>query len=150
MAEFNTYLNFPGNTEEAFNFYRSVFGGEFQAVMRFGDMPGCDGAPIAESDKEKIMHISLPVGKGNYLMGTDSLESMGQKLAFGNNAYICISPDTREDSDRLFASLTAGGRVETPLADMPWGGYFGCGTDKFGVQWMIHHDSTGGQSGSGK
>ena len=144
MAEFNTYLNFPGNTEEAFNFYKSVFGGEFQAVMRFGDMPGCDEAPIGEADKSKIMHIALPVGKGNMLMGTDSLESMGQTLSFGNNSYICISPETREDSDRLFNGLTDGGKVETPMADMPWGGYFGSGADKFGVQWMIHFDGSGG------
>lgn len=144
MAEFNTYLNFPGNTEEAFNFYKSVFGGEFQAVMRFGDMPGCGEVTISEADKDKIMHIALPVGSGNMLMGTDSLESMGQKLSFGNNSYICISPETRDEANRMFTSLTEGGHVETPMADMPWGGYFGCGADRFGVRWMIHFDKNGG------
>lgn len=137
MATFNPYLNFPGNTEEAFNFYKSVLGGEFQAVMRFGDGPDCDEMKIPDVDKNKIMHIALPIGDGNMLMGTDALESLGQTLTTGNNFYICISPDSREEADRLFAELSDGGKVEMPLQDMFWGDYFGCASDKFGVQWMI-------------
>lgn len=143
MSQFNPYLNFPGNTEEAFNFYKSVFGGEFQAVMRFGEMEGCD--EMAEAEKSKIAHIALPVGEGNMLMGTDSLESFGQKLNFGNNYYICISPDSREEADRIFGSLSDGGKVEMPMTDMSWG-YFGSFADKFGAQWMIVFDSKGGGS----
>ncbi len=143
MSQFNPYLNFPGNTEDAFNFYKSVFGGEFLAVLRFGEMPGgCD--ELAEADKSKIAHIALPVGEGNILMGTDSVESMGQKLSFGNNMYICISPDSREEADRLFQSLADGGKVEMSMTDMPWGGYFGSFTDQFGAQWMLHYDANGG------
>jgi PhnB protein len=142
MSQFNPYLNFPGNTEEAFNFYKSVFGGEFQALVRFSEMEGC--GEIAEADKGKIAHVALPVGDGNMLMGTDSLESFGQKLTFGNNAYICITPDTREDADHLFGSLSDAGKIEMPMTDMPWGGYFGSFTDKFGAQWMLHYDKNGG------
>lgn len=142
MSQFNSYLNFPGNTEEAFNFYKSVFGGEFQAVMRFGEMEGCGEIP--EAEKSKIAHVALPVGNGSMLMGTDSLESMGQKINFGNNYYICITPDSRDDADRLFGSLSGGGKIEMPMTDMPWGGYFGSFTDKFGAQWMLHYDTNGG------
>ena len=139
MTAMNPYLNFAGNTEEAFNFYKSIFGGEFSALMRFRDMPGCDGpdAQIKEADLDKIMHVSLPIGNGNMLMATDSLESMGQKLTQGNNYYIALSPKTREEADRLFNGLSEGGRVEMPMADAFWGDYFGCFADKFGVQWMI-------------
>lgn len=143
MSQFNPYLNFPGNTEEAFNFYKSVFGGEFAMVMRFGDMEEC--GEIEESEKNKIAHIALPVGEGNILMGTDSLESFGQKLNFGNNYYICISPDSRDDADRVFGSLSDGGKVEMPMTDMSWG-YFGSFADKFGAQWMIVFDPNEGGS----
>lgn len=137
MAAFNPYLNFPGTTEEAFNFYKSIFGGEFLALMRFGEGPGCDEMQISDADKNKIMHIALPIGNGNILMATDSLESLGQKLTLGNNYYICISPDSREEADRLFAGLSDGGNVEMPLQDVFWGDYFGSTADRFGVQWMI-------------
>lgn len=143
MSEFNPYLNLPGNTEEAFNFYKSVFGGEFAGFMRFGEM---GGEGLSEEDKNKIMHVALPVGKGNILMGTDAIEAHGQKPSFGNYISICISPDSREESDRLFAALSEGGKVETPMTDMPWGGYFGNMADKFGVLWMIHHDNKEGSS----
>ncbi|MDM7921316.1 MAG: VOC family protein [Pyrinomonadaceae bacterium] len=142
MSSFNPYLNFPGTTEEAFNFYRSAFGGEFERVMRFGEMPGCDESPISEADKSKIMHIALPIGNGTMLMGTDSLESMGQKLTMGNNYYISISPESKEEADRLFTSLSDGGTVEMPMADTFWGSYFGCFADKYGVRWMIDHATT--------
>jgi PhnB protein len=138
MTAVNPYLNFNGNTEEAFNFYKSVFGGEFQALMRFGDNPGC--AEIAEADKSKIMHIALPIGNGTILMATDALESMGQKLSVGNNFYICLSPASKEEADRLFNGLSADGKVEMPLQDMFWGDYFGSLADRFGVQWMVSYN----------
>jgi PhnB protein len=139
MTTVNPYLNFNGNTEEAFNFYRSVFGGEFLTVMRFKDNPQCDG--ISEADKDKVMHIALPIGSGTILMATDALESLGQKLTFGNNLYIALAPETREEAARLFNGLSAGGKVEMPLQDMFWGGYFGSFTDKFGVRWMVNQSN---------
>lgn len=141
MSSFNPYLNFAGNTEEAFSFYKSVFGGEFSGIMRFGDMPGCDETPITDADKGKIMHIALPIGNGTTLMATDSLESMGQKLTQGNNFYICVSPDNKAEADRLFNSLSKDGKVEMPLNDTFWGAYFGCFADKYGVQWMINYEN---------
>ena len=138
MSAINPYLNFNGNTEEAFNFYKSVFGGEFMALMRFKDNAEC--AQMAESDKDRIMHIALPIGNGNVLMGTDALESMGQKLTFGNNFYICLSPESKEEAERLFNGLSAGGKIEMPLQDMFWGAYYGSFADKFGVQWMVNYD----------
>jgi PhnB protein len=140
MAQINPYLNFNGNTEEAFNFYKSVFGGEFATVMRFGEGPGCDQMPIAESDKDKIMHIALPIGNDNVLMATDALESMGQKLTEGNNYSISISADSKDEADKLFNGLADGGKVEMPLADAFWGAYFGMLQDKFGVRWMVNYD----------
>jgi PhnB protein len=138
MAAINPYLNFNGNTEDAFNFYKSVFGGEFLALMRFKDNAEC--AQMAESDKDRIMHIALPIGNGNVLMGTDALESMGQKLTFGNNFYICLSPESKEESERLFNGLSAGGKIEMPLQDMFWGAYYGSFADKYGVQWMVNFE----------
>lgn len=138
MTAVSPYLNFNGNTEEAFNFYKSVFGGEFLAVMRFKDNPQC--AEMADADKQRIMHIALPIGGGTVLMATDSLESLGQKLTVGNNFYICISPDSKEEADRLFNGLSEGGKVEVQIQDMFWGAYWGSFADKFGVQWMINYD----------
>ena len=137
MASINPYLNFNGNTEEAFNFYKSVFGGEFLSLMRFKDNPDC--GQMSESDKERIMHIALPIGKSDAIMATDSLESMGQKLTIGNNFYIALAPDSKEEAERLFNGLSAGGKIELPLQDMFWGAYFGSFTDKFGVQWMVNY-----------
>ena len=138
MTAINPYLNFNGNTEEAFNFYKSVFGGEFLALMRFKDNAGCGAIP--ESEKERIMHVALPIGNGAVLMGTDALESMGQKLTFGNNFYICINPESKEEADRLFNGLSAGGKIEMAMQDMFWGAYWGSFADKFGVQWMVNYD----------
>ena len=134
----HTYLNFPGNAEEAFEFYRSVFGGEFASVVRFKDMP-MEGASIPKQDEDKLMHIGLPIGDGQMLMATDILASLGQELTQGNNAYISIHPDSREEADRLFNALSAGGDVEMPIGDQPWGDYYGSFTDKFGVRWMINY-----------
>jgi PhnB protein len=139
MYAVNPYLNFQGNTEEAFNFYKSVFGGEFVSVVRFKDM-NQDGKISAE-DENKIMHIALPIGKTTLLMATDSLESMGQKVNMGNNSYLNVGTATKEEADRLFNELSAGGKVEMPMADMPWGDYFGAFADKFGLQWMITYNS---------
>jgi PhnB protein len=141
MAQLNPYLNFPGNTEEAFNFYKSVFGGEFSAVMRFGETPGCDEMELKEEEKSKIMHISLPIGD-SILMATDALESMGQKLEFGNNTHINVSPDSKEDADEFFNGLAEGGTVNMPIQDMFWGDYWGSLTDKFGVNWMVNYIQT--------
>lgn len=138
MATFNPYLNFNGNTEEAFNFYRSVFGGEFAMVMRFRDAPGCENMPPEALDK--IMHIALPVGNGNMLMGTDSLESLGQKLVQGNNHYFMLSVSGREEADDIFARLSVGGKIEMPLQETFWGSYYGSFTDQFGIQWMIDYE----------
>jgi PhnB protein len=145
MASINPYLNFNGKTVEAFNFYKSVFGGEFATVMRFRDIPqseGCNGMTVPENELDKIMHIALPIGKGNVLMATDGLESMamGQKFTQGNNFSISVSADSREEADRLFNGLSEGGKVEMPLADAFWGAYFGMLQDKFGIDWMISHD----------
>lgn len=130
-----TYLNFNGNTEEVFEFYKSVFGGEFSSLIRFRDMP-MEGSTVPEADLGKIMHISLPIGDSS-LMASDSLESIGMKLDQGNNAYIMVIPDTKEEADRIFNALSAGGEIEMPLSAQPWGDYFGSFHDKFGVMWMF-------------
>lgn len=142
MTTVSTYLNFPRNTEEAFNFYRSIFGGEFTrgGIARFGDIPAMEGAPpIAESDKNLVMHIELPIAGGRHvLMWTDAPESMGFKLNMGNNVHINIEPDTKEETRKLFDLLSDGGTITMELQDMFWGSYYGSCTDKFGVQWMFN------------
>ena len=138
MPSLNPYLNFNGNTEEAFNFYKSVFGGEFASLERFKNTP--EAARMPEGDKNKIMHIALPVGKDNMLMATDVLESMGQQLTVGNNFSISVNADSKEEADRLFNGLSAGGKVELEMQKTFWGSYFGMFSDKFGIQWMISHN----------
>lgn len=139
MARTSTYLNFNGNTEEAFEFYRSVFGGEFiGGISRMGEVPGPEGAPpMPEAQRNLVMHVALPILGGHYLMGTDATEEMGFQLIFGNNSFINLEPDTRAETERLFAGLAAGGAISMPLQDMFWGDYFGSCTDRFGVQWMF-------------
>ena len=138
MTKFNPYLNFQGHTEQAFNFYKSIFGGEFASVVRFKDLP-MEGVSIPKEAENKIMHIGLPIGKEQMLMGTDALESLGQKLVQGNSVRISIHPDSKEDADRLFTGLSEGGKIEMPIADQPWGDYYGQFQDKFGVHWMINY-----------
>lgn len=140
MARTSTYLNFLRNTEVAFQFYRSVFGGDFTGgVARFSDIPAQEGAPkLADADKNLVMHIELPILGGHVLMGTDAPESMGFKVNFGNNVHISLEPDTRTETDRLFKALSEGGKVTMPLQDMFWGAYFGSCIDKFSVQWMFN------------
>jgi PhnB protein len=139
MASTGTYLNFARNTEEAFNFYRSAFGTEFSApISRFGEIPPQEGMPpMADADKNLVMHIELPIVGGHKLMGTDAPESMGFKVNFGNNVHISLRPDTREETKRLFEKLSVGGTVTMELQDMFWGDYFGSCTDKYGVNWMV-------------
>lgn len=140
MARTSTYLNFPRQTEEVFNFYRSVFGGEFTGgIHRFSEVPPQEGAPaMSDDDKNLVMHIELPILGGHVLMGTDAPESMGFKVNPGNNMYINLEPDTRAEADEFFSKLSAGGRVEMPLQEMFWGAYYGSFTDKFGIQWMVN------------
>ena len=139
MAQVNTYLNFKRETERAFNFYRSVFGGEFRGgIHRFKDVPPSpDQPPLNEADKDLVMHVALPILGGHVLMGTDAPESMGFQLTQGNNVYINLQTDTRQETDRLFKALSVNGKVEMPLQDMFWGDYFGCLSDQFGIHWMF-------------
>lgn len=139
MVTLNPYLNFDGNTEEAFHFYKSVFGGEFiGGISRFKDAP--EGGGVPEKDQDKIMHIALPIGKGNMLMGTDVLESMEQKLIAGNNFSLSLNVDNKAEADKLFGALSAGGETTMPMGQTSWG-YFGMCTDKFGIQWMVNYDN---------
>lgn len=140
MARVSTYLNFPRCTDEAFQFYRAVFGTELAGpVARFRDCPASpDQTPLAEADKDLVMHVELPILGGHVLMGTDGPESMGFAVTAGNNVHINLEPDTRRETARLFDALAAGGTVEVPLQDMFWGGYFGSLTDRFGIRWMFN------------
>ncbi|MDB5161231.1 MAG: hypothetical protein JWO96_611 [Candidatus Saccharibacteria bacterium] len=141
MARVSTYLNFPRNTEEAFNFYKSVFGTEFEGeIMRMSAVPPQEGQPpLSEEDKNLVVHIELPILAGHVLMGTDAPESMDFKLKQGNNIHIMLEPDSREETDKLFASLSEGGEVTMQLQDMFWGDYFGSCTDKYGINWMFNY-----------
>lgn len=138
MATFHPYLNFAGNTEEAFNFYKSVFGGEFITLMRFKDIPGGELPPGTE---DKIMHISLAIGGGTVLMATDAIESMGQHLIPGNNSYIYIKAETKDEATSLYGLLSSGGKIEMELQDQFWGDYYGAFADKFGTNWMISFEN---------
>jgi len=141
MAQVSTYLNFPRNTEEAFNYYKSVFGGEFggTGIARFSDVRAQEGMPpMPDEDKNLIMHIELPILGGHVLMATDAPESMGFNVVFGNNCYINLEPDTKSETKKLFDDLSAGGIVTMELQDMFWGAYYGSCMDKFGVNWMFN------------
>ena len=140
MARVSTYINCPGTTEQAFLFYKSVFGGEFNGrVARFRDIPPHPGQPpMAEADLDLVVHIELPILGGHVLMGTDAPESMGFTVKVGNNMHINLEPDTRAEAERLFNGLSAGGTVDMPLQDMFWGAYFGSFTDRFGIHWMVN------------
>jgi PhnB protein len=142
MARVNTYLNFVRNTEEAFNHYKTVFGGEFiePGISRFGDIPQTDGMlPLPDADKKLVMHVSLSILGGHTIMGTDAPESMGFKLNPGNNVFISLEPDTKEETERLFKALSDGGKVTMELQDTFWGAYYGSCTDKFGINWMFNY-----------
>ena len=135
MATINPHINFNGNAEEAFNFYKSVFGGEFATIVRLKDLSSPE-FPVAENDANKIMHIALPIGK-NMLMANDVPESMGRVNENENRSKIAISAESREEADKLFNGLSAGGTVEMPMDDSPWNSYFGMFRDKFGIEWMV-------------
>jgi len=136
MALINPYIHFNGNAEEAFTFYKSVFGGEFTTIMRYKDLSSPEH-PVAENDANRLMHIVLPIGKSNVLMGSDVLDIMGQVTENDNRNTISISAESREEADKLFNGLSEGGKIEMPIADGPLGSYFGMFADKYGIQWMV-------------
>lgn len=139
----NPYLTFQGNCEDAFNFYRSVFGGEFPYVGRFKDMPPMEGQPpLSEATGNMIMHISLPIGNGTILMGSDSSEEFGHVTNVGNNFSIMLNTKSREEADRLYQSLSEGGRANMPMNQTFWGSYFGMLIDKYNIQWMVSYDES--------
>jgi PhnB protein len=138
MAQINPHINFNGNAEEAFNFYKSVFGGEFSTIMRFKDLSSPE-FPVAEKEANKIMHIALPIGS-NVLMANDVPEIMGRTNENENRSKISISAESKEEADRLFTGLSKGGKVEMPIGNSPWGSYFGMFRDKYGIEWMVDFD----------
>jgi PhnB protein len=139
MSRVCTYLNFMGETEEAFNFYSSIFGTEITGeIARMGDMPSGPGAPeLPHAEKKLVAHVELPILAGHVLMGTDMLGSMGHQLKVGNNVTICLEPDSRAETDRLYAALSDGGSESTDMQQMPWA-YWGCSLDRFGIRWMFN------------
>ncbi len=139
MAQINPHINFNGNAEEAFNFYKSVFGGEFAKIMRFKDLSSAE-YPVPESEANKIMHIALPIGN-SMLMANDVPEIMGRTNENENRSKIVISAESKEEADKLFNGLSVGGQIEMPISDSPWGTYFGMFRDKYGIEWMIDFDS---------
>jgi PhnB protein len=139
MASINPYIHFNGNAEEAFTFYQSVFGGEFAALVRYKDMKFV-GAPNNELEAEKIMHVALPIGKHNVLMGSDTPQQMGTHNEMENRSKISISAESKEEADALYIGLSKEGQIEMPIQDSPWGSYFGMFRDKFGIEWMVDYD----------
>lgn len=140
MAQINPYIHFNGNAEEAFTFYKSVFGADFAMVIRFKDLPNSEH-PIPESEAEKIMHIALPIGETDLLMASDTPEFMGKHNENETRSKISISADSKEEAEQLFNGLSAGGTIEVPISDSPWGSYFGMLRDKYGIEWMVDYDS---------
>ena len=138
MATINPYINFNGNAEEAFTFYKSVVGGEFEKITRFTDLSSPE-FPVAENEADKIMYIALPIGK-NILIANDVPESMGRVNENENRSKISISAESKEEADKLFNGLSAGGKVEMPIEDSPWGSYFGMFRDKYGIEWTVDFD----------
>jgi PhnB protein len=140
MKSTNPYLNFNGRTEEAFNFYRSVLGGEFSMFQRFKDMPEMPGAPKVDTrDKNKILHVSLALKNGVVIMGSDALESHGQKVIFGNSMHISIDAESEAEAEKLFKGLSSGGKITMPLQKMFWGALYASFADKYGINWMISY-----------
>jgi PhnB protein len=141
MSKVSIYLNFQGKTEEAFNFYKSVFNTEFSApIMYMKDIPSQPGMPeLPANEKNAVMHVALPILGGVQIMGTDMLESMGHKLQVGNNTTINLEPDTKEETDRLFKALSDGASDVAPMMDQFWGAYWGCCLDKYGIRWMFNY-----------
>lgn len=142
MALINPYLNFGGNCEAAFNFYKSIFGGEFTDFQRFNEVPGESGDELPAGEGEWIMHVALPIGQGTVLMGSDRTSRMGEVI-IGNNVQISIQTDSDAETKRLFNGLSAGGQVTMPLEETFWGARFGMCVDKFGIHWMVNQDTSG-------
>lgn len=143
MKSVNCYLTFNGNCEEAFEFYRSVLGGEFLSINRFKDMPPQEGMPpIPEEMGNQLMHVTLPVGRNTVLMGSDAGGEWAPRIIEGNNFSLSISTDSREEADRIFAGLSEGGTVTMPMGDTFWGSYFGMFTDRYGINWMVSFESS--------
>ena len=140
MATINPYVHFNGNAEEAFTFYKSVFGGEFAKIIRFKDLASSE-FQIAKKEENKIMHIALPIGKSSMLMANDVPESMGRTNENENRSKIVISAESKEEADKLFNGLSVGGQIEGPIGDSPWGSYFGCFRDKYGIEWIVEFDT---------
>ena len=136
MALINPHINFNGNAEEAFTFYKSVFGGEFAKIIRFKDLASPE-FKVAEKEENKIMHIALPIGKTNMLMANDVPEIMGRTNENENRSKIVITAESKEEADKLFNGLSAGGQIEGAIGDAPWGSYFGCFRDKYGIEWIV-------------
>ena len=143
MAQINPYIHFNGNAEEAFTFYKSVFGGEFERVARFKDLASSEH-PISEKEQNKIMHIALPIGKNSVLMGSDTPEFMGRHNENENRSKISVIAESKEEADKIFNGLSAGGNVEMPIGESPWGSYFGMFRDKYGIEWMIDYSKRNG------
>ncbi|WP_295790563.1 VOC family protein [Mucilaginibacter sp.] len=139
MRAINPWINFNGNAEEAFTFYKSVFGGEFAKIVRFNDLAS-DDFQIPENEADKIMHIALPIGQNNVLIANDVPEFMGRVSENENRSKIAISAESREEAERLFNGLSAGGAVEGPIGDSPWGTYAGMFRDKYGIEWIVEFD----------
>jgi PhnB protein len=140
MAKVNTYLNFQGQAEEAFTAYAKVFGTEIASLTRFSDFPGAGGPEeVPASEQNLVMHAELPILGGHLLMATDMLRSMGHETKIGNNTTLCLDVDSKEEADRLYAGLSEGGSEGSPLADMPWGAYWGVTLDRFGIRWMVNY-----------
>jgi len=139
MAAINPYLHFNGNAEEAFLFYQSVFGGQFATLVRFKDMD-FEGFTVSDKEADKIMHVALPIGQHNVLMGSDTPEQLGKHSEQETRSKISISAESKEEADAIFKALSQGGQVEMPIADSPWGSYFGMFRDKFGIEWMVDYD----------
>jgi len=139
MTTVNPYFTFNGNCELAFNFYKSVFGGEFRQISKFGDMPASPDQELSDSDKAKILHVSLPISNETILMGSDANPAMGS-VSIGQHLSISVVTDSKIDADRIFENLSSGGKVTMPIADTFWGAYFGMFIDKFGIIWMVNYD----------
>jgi PhnB protein len=139
MRTINPWINFNGNAEEAFTFYKSVFGGEFKKIVRFKDLAS-DQFPVDEKEENKVVYIALPIGKNNVLIANDIPEFMGQVSENENRSKIAVSAESREEADKIFHGLSAGGEIEGPMGDGPWGTYFGCFRDKYGIEWIVEFD----------
>ncbi|MDE3202641.1 MAG: VOC family protein [Acidobacteriota bacterium] len=139
MSRVNTYLNFAGQAEEAFGFYAAIFGTEITMLSRFSDMPDMGPGALPPEEAGLVMHAELPIIGGHLLMATDMLESMGHQVRIGNNTTICLDVDSRDEADRLYGALSEGGSEGAPMADMPWGAYWGVILDRYGIRWMVNH-----------